>query len=1610
MKKSKKTISLIMSVIMTAVIAFSSVVYAESKMPKVDTSGMVDITANTKYSGCYVIRNGVYTTTNAVYDTYANQVLQIDGGVNALTEYVYEFTGFIPNKGKMNIHIGGTVEDENWYITSGSKITLEINTTNIICNGKTQAHGLEKGTDIKGYISYIDGVFVYGIKAIDADDSEYIWGSFEHDSLAGRIRTSRFDVESDRAATKYVFKPLSMHVLLPETKAEIIGEQAAISGTEITASLSADGDLPVDYTITANAPETISITDGKTTVKCAARAEEDKIIITLPSQIKFLTEYSVDLSGAKAVYTINNTKYESKIKNTSFDTSLIKMKATGISWEWYKADGTQFTGQNYEYDNGTEKLAVLMRNGKPVRATNFALKFNYTDTSDEALKTLNAVFGVNHLTTLKTHSFVKADNFNGLAGISSWNGKRYNMYFGNETNSDIRFYKDQGEVHDLDMANGKTYNMDILYVNRTLTMKVKEASEEEWRTYTREMPEGYSEIENGYIALISNFSGKVIDAELYLIPSEDGILCFSDDFEGGAQNWTIKYESMYCRDGVLENAFTYSGAYSDANLDIPYDNMPENPVIKTRISFNSGSWLQIHFPTASGMAAKFLLRNTLGIYDYSDGQEVWLKKTTFEKDVMYDFKFVCNDETIAIYYKKASDTSYVKGGEVARQSADAPGFKFHGYGVKFKVDKVEFYRNDITDFVIDRSPMIISVGESYYLGGINNTEQDVTWSVSDTESVSLSGSKLTGVKSGNSVLTMTSADGSYTHSVPVVCLQPVDEVILSHRAITITEGEVINLSAGFSPSDVSDKTLIWKSSDESIVSLFGESKREKTVKAEKAGCVVIRVTAPFGDAEDICTVTVVQKQTKGTASAIFEAGTEKTAIEPLIFGMHRATSGSTNSTNQLYSDLGVKSLRSFLNTSSVTVESNLESSRVNNIPQVVMLGEFKTKTVEELLEIVKEVEVHATANDTIYIEMGNELYDGSMNCADYIAKCKEFYTAVKEYNSAIKIGIVVMPQALATEGQTWNKKVAEDNSFYDAVIVHNYVDFYNADNITREEMTDSMYAYNRYIEKSLYDMHEQFGGKELWITEYGHLQLNMFREINGHRNEINRLQTGKSVGVALTNVEKLLDMAESGIVQISNYHFDSDTQGFGVIQGTTKLPNYYAFKKVGELLNTYPNMFKMTPLKADLKNSGYRIKSNPLASNVKLPSADCWGFGNDSVEKIIIANRNSEPMRFSLSDYELKKEWSYGGENSFDHFLLWEGEYYDVPSEIPLPTEYSDEAFADIVELEPYSMTVCEINKKEDVITAAFNIEDGEVDVQTDKNIILTFSKGVNADLSQYITVNNGEVPYTLEKIADNQYKIILINGLEKDTRYTIAVNEIANETVSFTTQKGSMAEYFTQERDITGEYDDYEVTFRTSGNAVINVRNIPIYIYGGVIYYNNGITKSNNSMSSSNISRPLGHYNFSSNGAYFKITASGTEIKVYAKASETDSYTLVGTIYNAPYNSEKFTYSSAVKDIVIKTNPKPVTSVEYSQTADGTEFLSNSMLADENTVNIKTQSDANLIYAEYNSDGTLKAVKTLTGETEYSFITDNDGLEKKIFIWDSVNGIKSLQDSISVY
>lgn len=371
----KKIISLITASVMTAMLTLSSAVYAEGEMPKADTSGMVDITANTKYSIFYIGNN--YQTENAQYNNYSHHVLQIQGDANIIADYdyVYEFTGLIPPKGTIYYETWAASDAENWYKNSTALAQLALTPTKITGNDGAHTHGLEAGSTFEGYVSYIDGVFTYGIKAEGADNSEYVWGSFENDSVGGRIATRRFATPDGGEGPKHKFTPVSMHVFLPETKAEIDGEQIAREGTEITAVLSADGDLPVPYTITANTPDTISITDGTNTFDCTARGEEDKVIITLPQQLQFSTEYDVDLSGVTATYTVNDIDYESSVKDTSFLTNNgekeLALNATNVA--------------NTEADMVTALEAFNVFNDESTRV-DFFTDIYFTNASDDADK------------------------------------------------------------------------------------------------------------------------------------------------------------------------------------------------------------------------------------------------------------------------------------------------------------------------------------------------------------------------------------------------------------------------------------------------------------------------------------------------------------------------------------------------------------------------------------------------------------------------------------------------------------------------------------------------------------------------------------------------------------------------------------------------------------------------------------------------------------------------------------------------------------------------------------------------------------------------------------------------------------------------------------------------------------------------------------------------------------------------------------------------------------------------------------------------------------------------------------------------------------------------
>ena len=80
----------------------------------------------------------------------------------------------------------------------------------------------------------------------------------------------------------------------------------------------------------------------------------------------------------------------------------------------------------------------------------------------------------------------------------------------------------------------------------------------------------------------------------------------------------------------------------------------------------------------------------------------------------------------------------------------------------------------------------------------------------------------------------------------------VDSVTVSPSTLNMTEGDTQKLQASVSPSDATDKTVTWSSSNDQVASVSGG-----TVTAIKAGTATITATA--GGKKGTCTVTVAAK-------------------------------------------------------------------------------------------------------------------------------------------------------------------------------------------------------------------------------------------------------------------------------------------------------------------------------------------------------------------------------------------------------------------------------------------------------------------------------------------------------------------------------------------------------------------------------------------------------------------------------------------------------------------------------------------------------------------------------------------------------------------------------
>ena len=170
---------------------------------------------------------------------------------------------------------------------------------------------------------------------------------------------------------------------------------------------------------------------------------------------------------------------------------------------------------------------------------------------------------------------------------------------------------------------------------------------------------------------------------------------------------------------------------------------------------------------------------------------------------------------------------------------------------------------NVTEVTLDKTELTLTEGETETLTATvkpdNADNRKVTWSSDKTDVATVGGvGRVTAVKAGEAVVTVTTEDGGKTASCKVTVKAKavgVTDVTLDKTELTLTEGETETLTATVKPDNADNRKVTWSSDKTEIATVDGAGK----VTAVKPGEAVVTVTTEDGGKTATCKVTVKAK-------------------------------------------------------------------------------------------------------------------------------------------------------------------------------------------------------------------------------------------------------------------------------------------------------------------------------------------------------------------------------------------------------------------------------------------------------------------------------------------------------------------------------------------------------------------------------------------------------------------------------------------------------------------------------------------------------------------------------------------------------------------------------
>ena len=165
---------------------------------------------------------------------------------------------------------------------------------------------------------------------------------------------------------------------------------------------------------------------------------------------------------------------------------------------------------------------------------------------------------------------------------------------------------------------------------------------------------------------------------------------------------------------------------------------------------------------------------------------------------------------------------------------------------------------------LDKTTLSLAVGETAQLTATvkpdNATDKNVSWYSSDESVAKVDNGNVTAAKVGKAMITATC--GGKTVECSVTVTVPVTGMHLDRTSLSLRKGESTLLSAVVTPSDASNKNIIWASSNSNIVTV----NQSGLVKAISGGNATISALTEDGGYKAQCAVTVSTNVTGVTIS------------------------------------------------------------------------------------------------------------------------------------------------------------------------------------------------------------------------------------------------------------------------------------------------------------------------------------------------------------------------------------------------------------------------------------------------------------------------------------------------------------------------------------------------------------------------------------------------------------------------------------------------------------------------------------------------------------------------------------------------------------------------